>query len=122
MSRRYNRAMQIIKARLANSDLQTIAFHTFGNLVKAVVDIRRKVVAIDAPLHADLEQFLLERGSIQSDLWGINLHPDQYGTDNFIEYDSMINLRPNQNNFTRSVDNPKIQNQISQIVKPIFTN
>lgn len=112
--------MQIIKTQLSISDLQTIALQTFGNLVKAVVDIRQRLVAIDAPLHADLEQFLLERGSIQTDLWGINLHPDHYGTDNFIEYDSMINLRPNQNNFTRTVDDPKIRAQISLIIKPLF--
>ena len=102
------------------SELQNIANRTFGNLVKAVVDINKKTVVIDGELHADLEHFLLEQGSIQHNLWGINLHPGQYNTDNFIEYDSMINLRPNQDNFSRGVDNSDIRDQIQQIIKPLF--
>lgn len=102
------------------SKLQDIANRTFGNLVKAVVDIDKQIVILDGELHADLEHFLLEQGSLQNNLWGINLHPDQYDTGNFIEFDSMINLRPNQNNFSRSVDNHKLREQIQNIIKPLF--
>lgn len=106
---------------MAIADLQKIANPLYGDLVKAVVDTNKRILAIDAGLHADLEHFLLEQGSDQEDLWGINLHPSLHETPNFIEYDSMINLRPNQNNFSRGVDDVKICTQIEQIVNPLFS-
>lgn len=65
-----------------------------GSLVKAVVDIQREVMVIDAELYADEESYLLEEGSKQEHLWGINLYPDMFGEQSWIEFDSMINLRP----------------------------
>lgn len=109
--------MQLIDNNISVLDLRNLASHMFGNLVKAVVDIKNKKIAIDAELHADLEAYLLDQGSDQQDLWGINLHPDNYQSENFVEFDSMINIRPNQNNPSRSVLDPKIQNQIRLIVQ-----
>lgn len=62
------------------------------------------------------EQFLLEQGSKQNDLWGVNLHPANFGQEDFIEFDSMINIRPRQQNMSRSVDDPEIQQKIIKLV------
>lgn len=78
-------------------------------MVKAVVDVKRVLVAIDAELHADLEALLLENGSEKEELWEINLCSD-------IEYDSMINIRSRQNNRSRGVEDGGIQSQIRDIV------
>ncbi len=91
----------------------------FGNLVKAVVDIERGIMAVDANLHADLEEFLLEQESNQINLWGINILPELTG-DDMIEFDSMINLRPSQNNRSRSVEDPKIRAKIIEIVNKLI--
>ena len=96
--------------------LSEMAQKMYGNLVKAVVDIKNRAVVLDVEMHVDAEQFLLENGSQQNDLWGINLHPSKFGTDEFIEFDSMINIRPRQNNMSRSVDDEKIRNRIIEIV------
>ena len=85
-------------------------------IVKCVVDIVRRLLVVDAGLHADEELLLIEHGSVQTDLWGINIWPELYGTDEFIEFDSMINIRPLQNNRTRSVDDPDIRRIIIEIV------
>lgn len=85
-----------------------------GELVKAVVDIENKAMAIGGAMHADEEAFLLEKGSKQQDLWGINLRPND---DDLIEFDSMINIRPSQNNRSRSVEDPVFQEKIREIVK-----
>jgi len=85
-------------------------------LVKAVVDVGKRLLVVDAGLHADEELYLLELGSRQADLWGINLWPDSYGTDEFVEFDSMINIRPGQNNRSRSVEDAEIQRLIHEIV------
>lgn len=91
----------------------------FGNLVKGVIDIERKLLILDAPMHVDLEQFLLEDGSKQQDLWGINLHPAKFNTEDFVEFDSMINVRPRQNNMSRGVEDESIQRIIKSIVAEI---
>ncbi len=75
-------------------------------------------MAIDASLHSDEESFLLSTGSGQSDLWGINLYPELTG-DDFVEFDSMINLRPSQGNSSRGVDDPEIQTQIRDLVNKL---
>ena len=70
-------------------------------------------------MHADGEAYLLDDGSKQEDLWGINLHPDKFGTDEFIEFDSMINIRPRQNNPSRDVLDETVRQQIRAIVAEI---
>jgi len=79
-------------------------------------------MAVNAELHSDEEQILLENGSTQNNLWGINLYPEKFGTDNFVEFDSMINLRPSQNNRTRGVDDPRVQDLIKNIVDKLTIN
>jgi hypothetical protein len=63
----------------------------------------------------------LEDGSEQQDLWGINLYPEKFGTADFIEFDSMINIRPSWGNRGRSVENLDIQKSISTIVNHLVT-
>lgn len=102
-------------AKISRAALQAAATQLFGNLVKAVVDIEKGVMVINAELHADEEAYLIEHGSLQQNLWGINLYPELEG-DDFIEFDSMINLRPSQGNTSRSVENPVTQDKIRRIV------
>jgi len=92
----------------------------FGNIVKAVVDVERGIMAIDGELHADEQALLLENGSEQKNLWGINIYPDKIGED-FVEFDSVINIRPSQQNRSRGVDNPEIRQKILDIVNKLVT-
>jgi hypothetical protein len=103
------------RSRIALDELKEMAKATFGDLVKAVVDVKLAIMVVDAELHADEEARLIENGSDQSNLWGINLYPELEGPD-FIEYDSMINLRPSQGNRGRGVDSPELRESIRKIV------
>lgn len=96
--------------------LQSMSTNMFGALVKAVVDLEKQVMIVDAQLHADQENELIKTGSKQVNLWGINLYPDRFKAKDFIEFDSMINLRPQQNNSSRSVENSKLRQAITQLV------
>jgi hypothetical protein len=109
--------MVLVKNKISVAELEEMARNMFGNLVKAVVDIDLETMAVDAELHADEEALLLESGSRQEHLWGINIYPemDRNGPD-FIEFDSMINLRPSQGNRSRCVENPEIRKRIISIV------
>jgi len=104
--------------RIMLDELLKMAEDMFGDLVKAVVDVARNMMAVDAELHADEEALLIERGSDQTDLWGINLYPGLEG-DDFVEFDSMINLRPSRGNRGRGVEDPAIRERIRGIVKDL---
>jgi hypothetical protein len=88
----------------------------FGDLVKAVVDVERGIMAASAELHSDEEAALLDDGSRQADLWGINLYPADYGDEKWLEFDSMINVRPSQGNRSRSVEDPALRERIVTVV------
>ncbi|OGH21423.1 MAG: hypothetical protein A2958_01370 [Candidatus Levybacteria bacterium RIFCSPLOWO2_01_FULL_38_13] len=110
--------MKVVEKKISILEIKRMAKRMFGILVKAVIDVKKEIMVINAELHADEEQYLLQRGSKQEDLWGINLYPEKKG-DDFIEFDSMINLKPSQDNYSRGVDDPKIQKKIIQIINKL---
>jgi len=112
--------LQFVREPLARADLAAIAARGFGDMIKAVVDVERGVMAIGAELHADEEAALLDDGSRQRDLWGINLYPNETG-DAWIEFDSMINVRPGQRNRSRGVDDEGIRSAICRVVGILVT-
>ena len=107
--------MLIVREPISLADLDAIARVQFGDLVKAVVDVERGVMAIGGELHADEEALLLEDGSKQLHLWGINLYP-AIRDERWIEFDEMINIRPSQGNRSRSVDDEETRKAILAVV------
>ena len=108
--------------KIAVSELVEMAKKMFGNLVKGVVDVEKETMAVDGELHSDEEMLLNENGSKRADVWGINLYPEYFGTDKFIEFDSMINIKPQFDNRGRGVDDAQIRERISEIVKILIAN
>jgi len=111
--------IEIVHEAIDVERLKELAAARFGDLVKAVVDVRQGIMAIGCELHADEEAVLLDAGSVQADLWGINLYPADHGMDGWLEYDSMIDVRPGQANRSRSVDDPAIRDRIATIVEEL---
>lgn len=109
--------MKIVKdkEKIYVDELKKMATKMFDNLVKAVVDIEKRVIVLDAEMHADEERLLLERGSKQENLWGINLYPERQD-DDWIEFDSMINLRPSCGNRSRGVEDQNLRKLIIEII------
>jgi len=107
--------LRIVAGEIVRAELIAIAADQFGDLVKAVVDVARGVMVIGGELHADEEAILLEQGSRQEDLWGINLYPGK-SSEEWIEFDSLINVRPSRGNRSRGVEDPAIRTKILEIV------
>ena len=107
--------MQILRQKITREHLKTLAANTFIDMIKCVADVKQNLLAVDAELHADLESMLLENGSEQDYLWGFNLYPDETG-DDFIEFDSLINIRSWQGNRSRDVEDENVRKQIREIV------
>lgn len=107
--------MKIVSEKITLGELKEMAAAVFGDLVKAVVDVDREVIAVGGELHSDLEAWLLENGSLQQSLWGVNLYPELQGKE-FVEFDSMINLRPSARNMSRGIDSSETRERILRIV------
>lgn len=111
----------LIDKPISQQELQEIAERGFGDMVKAVVDISQGIMAAGGELHADVEAFLLDRGSDQKNLWGINLYPE-LDMPAMLEFDSMINIRPAQQNKSRSVEDEGIRNMIKEVVNKLIAS
>jgi uncharacterized protein DUF5674 len=110
---------RLVRDSIPLADVQELANRGFGDMVKACVDIGRGLIAIGGELHSDEEALLLADGSRQADVWGINLYPEESG-EAFIEFDSMINVRPSQGNRSRGVDDPETRSSIRRVVDSLI--
>ena len=112
---------RIVRDRIARADVARMAGEQFGDWIKAVVDVSRGVLAIGGELHADDEAALLADGSRQRDLRGVNLYPGESGSA-WIEFDSLINLRPGQGNRSRGVDDEGTRARIREVVEALVAS
>jgi hypothetical protein len=112
--------MKIVKDQILISELEEMSKKMHGDFTKAMVDVEKEIIAVDAPMHSDLLELLIqEENSEPKNLWGINIHPDKNGED-FIEFDSMMNLKPSLGNRSRGVENPEIRGKILSIVRKLI--
>lgn len=112
--------IKLVNNQITKSELESLAKEGFGDLVKAVVDIEREIIAIGGDLHADEEAILIEDGSKQENLWGINIYPF-LEKDQWVELDSLINIRPSSGNRSRNVENPQVREKILKIVEKLIS-
>jgi hypothetical protein len=88
----------------------------WGVFIKIVVDIEREILAGGCERHYECEQKLLKDGSRQKDLWGADWCP--YTRE--IVFESIINIRPSQNNRTMIVESPIIKEKITNITERLL--
>lgn len=110
--------MTLISDSISMQQLREAGEELYGDMVKAVVDVEKGIMAVGAELHADEEAFLLERNSRQENLWGINLYTSRALPD-MVEFDSMINIRPRQKNRSRGVEDSDLRERIIAIVREL---
>lgn len=108
--------MEILEDQVTLEYIKRLSDILYGDMIKAVADVDRGLIAVDAELHSDLESFLLQDGSDQSALWGFNIYPEAEGED-FIEFNSLINIRPRQGNRSHDVEDSAVREKIKSIVK-----
>jgi len=107
---------RIVKDRITKSELENLALEQYVDLIKAVVDVRQGIMGVGGELHVDIQSLLMEKESSESqDTWGVNIYMEKTGED-FIEFDSMINLKPAFGNKTRGIEDIKIQKEIREII------
>ena len=111
--------IKIVNNKINLVEISNLAKEGFGDMVKAVVDIEKRIIAIGSELHADAEALLIEEGSSQNNLWGINLYSEK-PKEEMIEYTSLINIRPSQNNRSLEIENQEIRKKILEIINSLI--
>lgn len=110
--------MKVVIDSITLQELKAMAKEMFGNMVKAVVDVDKEIMAVGGELHSDSQELLIEKGSKNENLWGINIYPDVTG-ENFVEFDSLINLKPALGHRSRGVENLEIREKIIKVVNKL---
>ncbi|RME50717.1 MAG: hypothetical protein D6796_02395 [Caldilineae bacterium] len=87
-----------------------------GKMIKLAVDVKRGILAGGGVLHADCEQMLLEAGSQQEHIWGADWYPETAQ----VGFESLINIRPRQQNFGLEIQDPTLRSQIEAIVRHLL--
>ena len=107
--------MTIISVPTKKEEVLKNYSHLFKSLIKAVVDTEKEIIALDGELHSDIEELLREKGSLQENLWGINLYLDKDKAER-IEYTALINRRPSAGNNGMEIQDKVIKTKIEEIV------
>jgi hypothetical protein len=105
----------VIEESVDFEELKEIAQEFYVSMIKGVVDIERGVIAFGGEYHMDANIVLLAHGGKQSDVWGFNIVLDKHENE-WIEYTSLINIRPQQGNRTMEVLDIEIREKIKKIV------
>lgn len=115
-------SIKIVKSPIKKSELLEVANEVFGDIVKAVVDVEQEIMAIGGELHADEEVLLMEKeGSKRENTWGINIYPKK-PEEEWLEFDSMINLKPALGNRSRQIEDLEIRGKIAEIIKKLIVD
>lgn len=113
---------KVIKTPIKLDEAKQMAIAGFGDRVKAVVDVEQQIMALGSELHVDSEAVLIgEHGSSREHTWGINIYPEKSGED-YVEFDSMVNIKPGFGNRNRGVSDPEIREKIKKIVAKLIEN
>lgn len=107
--------MILVKDSISIHEVIRLAEESYGDMVKGVVDIHDEIIVFGGEYHADGESTLLSIGSKQENIWGFNLYP-HVPSDRWIEYTSLINIRPRQGNSSYEIRDIHIRNRIHEIV------
>ncbi len=113
--------IKIINDEITTKEIAEIAKEFYGTMIKGVVDIKDKVVALGGEYHIDANLVLLEKGSKQSNIWGFNINfTEPKDSESWIEYISLINIRPLQNNRGMEIENQEIRQKMRKILEKII--
>lgn len=105
----------IIRSRATKQQVDEM-IQTLGTYIKLAVDIRRGILAGGGVLHADCESVLLEDGSQQEDIWGADWSPSSQQ----VTFESLVNIRPRQNNPSIEILDPAIRQRVAEITHQLL--
>jgi len=107
--------IHLLKEKTLPAQVQEM-LQEYEGMIKIVVDIRRRILSGGGEVHADCESVLLDNGSEQDDLWGANWYP----TEQRIEFESLINIRPRLGNRNILIQDENLRKQVESVTREIL--
>ena len=107
--------IHLLKEKAIPAQIQDM-LQEYENMIKIVVDIRRRFLSGGGEMHSDCESTLLEDGSEQDDLWGANWYPGEQR----IEFESLINIRPRLGNRNIVIQDENLRKQVESVTREIL--
>lgn len=106
----------IIREPATPEQIEQMAETYVGLMIKLAVDVEQEILAGGGELHADCEQILLENGSQQENVWGADWYPEVRR----VGFESLINIRPRQQNRSMEIKDPVLREKIEMIVRNLL--
>lgn len=107
--------IKIIRDKITKAELKELAEEFYVEMVKGVADVEKEIIALGGEWHMDTNEVLIKDDSKQENLWGFNIYLNK-PKENRLEYNSLINIRPKQENRNMEIENEEIRNKILKIV------
>jgi len=107
--------IHLLKEKTTSSQVQEM-LQEYEDMIKIVVDIRRRFLSGGGEMHTDCESVLLDEGSEQDDLWGANWYPSEQR----IEFESLINIRPRLGNRNIVIQDENLRKQVESVTREIL--
>lgn len=108
--------IKIVTDKITKAEALEIGKEFYDDMVKGVVDLRKEIVALGGEYHIDANEVLIRSGSRQDNLWGFNLYPNRSDAD-WIEYKSLINIRPKLGNRSLLVEDEGLRLCMRNIIE-----
>ena len=108
--------IDIIEKPITRAEAKDIAKDLYEDMVKGVVDVEREMLALGGEWHMDANVELIKSGSKQCDVWGFNYYPDEH----HIEFVSLINIRPAQNNRKIEIQDETLRKRMDAIIRKLI--
>ena len=105
----------VIRSRASKQQVEEMLLALVG-YIKLAVDIKRSILAGGGILHADCESVLLDDGSKQEDIWGADWNPQSQQ----VTFESLINIRPRQNNLSLEITDPEVREAVAKITRKLL--
>ena len=106
----------ILDHKINIEEVKKLADFWYGTMIKGTVDIESGRVALGGDYHIESSEILTSSGSKFEDIWGFNIRFEE-NEDGVLEFDSMVNIKPNLGNRSRSINNQEIIKKVTEIIK-----
>ena len=107
--------IKILDHKLNIDEVKELADYWYGTMIKGCVDIEQGRVALGGDYHIECSELLTSNNSKFQDVWGFNIRFEE-NPDGVLEFDSMVNIKPNLGNRSRSIDNDEVIKKARKII------
>ena len=108
--------IQILNHKIDMEEVKKLADLWYGTMIKGCVDVELGRVALGGDYHIESSELLTKTGSLLENVWGFNIRFEE-NPDGVLEFDSMVNIKPNFGNRSRNIGNPEIANKAEEIIR-----